>query len=179
MGVIETHLLPYAAACGYPPLTSATAYGVLSAFNMLGMILAGYLADRINRPILLAGIYFFRGLSLILLMYIADDLALLFIFAVAFGLFDYATVPVTSSLVDSHIGIKTMGLVMGLLASGHALGGAIGAFLGGVLFDLFATYNEMWIAAVVLAMMAAVISLVIKENRHIAPEGDLVLASGV
>ena len=29
-GVIETHLLPYAAACGFPPLQGATAYGVLS-----------------------------------------------------------------------------------------------------------------------------------------------------
>jgi len=176
-GVIETHLLPYAIACGYPPLTSATAYGVLSAFNMLGMIVAGHLADRMHRPLLLAAIYVLRGLSFILLMYIADDLSLLFVFAVAFGLFDYSTVPVVASLVASHLGLKTMGLVMGLLAAGHALGGAVGAFLGGVLFDLFARYQEMWIASVVLAGMAAVITLTIKESPKEDSEGDLVLAS--
>ncbi|MGO4841840.1 MFS transporter, partial [Rhizobiaceae sp. 2RAB30] len=49
-GVIETHLLPYAAFCGFPPLPSATAYGVLSAVNLGGMILAGYLGDTVNRP---------------------------------------------------------------------------------------------------------------------------------
>lgn len=177
-GVIETHLLPYAAACGYPPLTGAAAYGVLSAFNMLGMILAGYLADRLHRPLLLAGIYFLRGLSFILLMQVANDLSLLFIFAVAFGLFDYSTLPVTSSLVASHLGLKSMGLVMGLLATGHALGGAVGAFLGGVLFDLFARYDEMWTAAVGLAIIAGVISLTIKERPGQEPEGNLLLATG-
>jgi len=165
-GVIETHLLPYAVACGYPPLTSATAYGTLSVFNMLGMIVAGHLADRMHRPLLLAAIYSLRGLSFVLLMYIADDLSLLFVFAVAFGLFDYSTVPVIASLVASHLGLKTMGLVMGLLAAGHALGGAVGAFLGGVLFDLFARYQEMWIASVVLAGLAAVITLTINEPSN-------------
>ena len=73
-GVIETHLLPYAAACGFPPLDSAAAYGVLSAFNLFGMVLAGYLTDRMHRPLLLGAIYILRGLSFILLMFVARDL---------------------------------------------------------------------------------------------------------
>src|SRR4029077_7066091 len=83
-GIIEVHLLPYAAACGFPPLESATAYGVLCAFNLLGMVSAGYLADRVNRPLLLGGLYLLRGLPFILLMNITGNLPLLLIFAVAF-----------------------------------------------------------------------------------------------
>ncbi|MCY7308603.1 MAG: MFS transporter [Rhodoferax sp.] len=67
-GIIETHLIPYASVCGFPPLPSATAYGVLSAVNLAGMILAGWLADRINRPMLLVAIYFLRALTFLLLM---------------------------------------------------------------------------------------------------------------
>jgi MFS family permease len=44
-GIIEVHLLPYAAACGFPPLESAYAYGILSAVNLGGMVLAGWLTD--------------------------------------------------------------------------------------------------------------------------------------
>lgn len=170
-GVIETHLLPYAAACGFPPLQSATAYGVLSAFNMIGMVVAGYLADRAHRPFLLGMIYIVRGLSFILLMNIVGDTSLLFIFAVMFGLFDYSTVPFTASLVASHIGLRIMGLTMGLLVMGHGFGAAIGSLLGGVLYDLFARYHAVWIASIVLAVVAGLICFTIRENR--APQRAL------
>ncbi len=164
-GIIELHLLPYAAACGFPPLTGATAYGMLAAFNMIGMVMAGYLADRVHRPILLASIYFFRGLTFILLFYIVGNTPMLFIFAVMFGVFDYSTVPITASLVASHIGLRVMGLSMGILMAGHSLGAAVAAFLGGYLFDLFASYDWVWILAIVTAVSAAFICLTIPERR--------------
>src|SRR3546814_5863423 len=60
-GVIETHLMPYAALCGFPPVPSATAYGLLSGVNLIGMIVAGWLSDRVHRPRLLAAIYLIRS----------------------------------------------------------------------------------------------------------------------
>lgn len=163
-GVIETHLLPYAAACGFPPLPSATAYGVLSAVNLVGMIAAGWLTDRMNRPLLLGIIYIARGLSFILLLYIAADIRLLFIFAVLFGIFDYSTVPPTASLVASHLGLRIMGLAMGLISAGHALGGAVGAFLGGWLFDAFARYDWVWILSIGLAVLAGLLVLLLRDQ---------------
>ena len=168
-GVIETHLLPYATACGFPPLESATAYGVLSAFNMVGMVIAGFLADRAHRPFLLGMVYIMRGLSFLFLMQIVGDTTLLFTFAVMFGLFDYSTVPFTASLVASHIGLRIMGLTMGLLVMGHGVGAAIGSLLGGVLYDLFAQYEAVWIASVGLAVVAGLICFTIRENR--GPKG--------
>lgn len=172
-GVIETHLLPYAALCGFPPLASATAYGVLSAVNLGGMILSGWLTDRMNRPLLLAVIYIARGLTFILLAYVGQDINLLMIFAVVFGLFDYSTVPPTASLVASHLGLRVMGLTMGLLSAGHSLGGAAGVFLAGRLFDMFGRYDWIWFASLGLAMVAGFLALSIRENR----DGNLVPAA--
>ncbi len=163
-GVIETHLLPYAAACGFPPLEGATAYGLLSAFNVAGMVLAGWLADRMHRPLLLGLIYIIRGFTFIVLMQIVDDVPLLFVFAVAFGLVDYSTLVVTANLVASHIGLKRMGLAMGLLSSSHSIGGAVGALAGGVLFDLFAKYDWVWMASILLAILAGFLSWGIRES---------------
>jgi MFS family permease len=165
-GIIEVHLLPYAAACGFPPLESATAYGVLSAVNLGGMVLAGWLADRMHRPLLLGAIYVLRGFAFIVLIWAARDIQLLFLFAVLFGLFDYATVPVTASLAASHIGLRAMGLTMGLLSAGHSLGAALGAYVAGWLYDLFAQYLWVWIAALVLAMLAGLLSFAITETRR-------------
>lgn len=163
-GVIEVHLIPYAAVCGFLPLTSASAYGVLHGFNMAGMISAGFLADRLPRPLLLGGIYFARGLTFIILMYIPGDPALLFTFAVLFGIFDYSVMPVIASLVASHIGVRIMGLTLGVLFAGHSIGAAAGSFLGGYLFDLLATYDWTWSISIALAMAAAVMSFMIREQ---------------
>jgi MFS family permease len=165
-GVIETHLIPYVQSCGLPITTGAYAYGVLAAFNMGGMALAGYLSDKFNRPMLLASVYALRGLSFILLMMVpAYDAPALFLFAMMFGIFDYSTIPLTTSIVSTHVGMRVMGLALGLLGAFHAAGAAVGAFMGGILYDLFQRYDWVWITSIVLAMMAAVCAIAIREDR--------------
>ncbi|WP_373636619.1 MFS transporter [Yoonia sp. BS5-3] len=164
-GVIETHLLPFAAFCGFPPIPSATAYGLLSLVNLIGMIGAGWLTDRVNRPMLLAAIYLLRALTFMLLGSIpGTSIEMLFLFAILFGAVDYSTVPVTASLVANHVGIKMMGLAMGLISAGHAIGGAMGAFAGGYLFTVTQTYDLVWTGSVWLAVVASVLTLFLKAH---------------
>ena len=168
-GVVKIHLIPYAAACGFPPLEGAAAYGVLSAFSLLGMIVFGHLSDRFHRPALLAAIYVLRGLTFLILMQIAGSSTLLFAFAALFGAFDYATFPIVAGLVASHIGRHVMGFTMGLIFASHSLGAAAGAFLGGQLFELFARYDWVWIVSFALAWLAALLTIFIRENRGGGP----------
>lgn len=168
-GVVRVHLIPYAASSGFPPITSATAFGVMAAFDMVGMVLAGYLTDRVNRPALLGGIYFLRALTFILLMFIAADISLLFLFAMLFGTLDFATVPPQASLVASHIGLRSMGMTMGILFAGHSAGAAIGAFMAGWLFDRFALYDWVWIISIGLALLASALAFSIRETPAAEP----------
>ncbi|HLA01852.1 MAG TPA: MFS transporter, partial [Aestuariivirga sp.] len=55
-GAIETHFLPYAAFCGFPPVPASGIYGLTMAINFGGMMLSGYLTDKVNRPLLLGSI---------------------------------------------------------------------------------------------------------------------------
>ena len=168
-GVIETHFLPYASFCGFGPVPSATAFGLLSAINLVGMILVGWLTDRVHRPLLLGGIYVIRGLSFIILVNVGADLNTLLVFAVIFGLVDYSTTPVTASLVASHIGIRVMGLAFGLVTAGHQVGGAVGAYFGGVLFDIYARYDWVWWSSLWLAVLAGFLVFILRDKpRHTA-----------
>ncbi|MEP3277274.1 MAG: MFS transporter [Stappiaceae bacterium] len=166
-GVIETHFLPYAALCGFGPVPSATAYGLLSAINLGGMILAGWLTDHVHRPLLLGIIYLIRGVSFIILINVGASFETLIFFSILFGLVDYSTVPVTASLVASHIGINVMGLAFGLISAGHQIGAALGAYFGGVLFDLYAQYHWVWWSSVWLAVFAGVLVFLLREKPAI------------
>jgi predicted MFS family arabinose efflux permease len=174
-GVIETHLMPYASFCGFKPIPSATAYGLLSAVNLLGMIGVGWLTDKMNRPLLLGCIYIIRGLTFWMLLNIGTSYETLLLFAVVFGVVDYSTVPVTASLVASHIGLKVMGLTMGLLSAGHSIGAAIAASLGGYFFDKDATYDLIWMSSIALAIIAGVLVFLIKDNPDVE-KGNLATA---
>ena len=169
-GVIETHLMPYAAFCGFPPLPSATAYGLLSLVNLSGMVLAGYLADKVHRPSLLGAIYIIRAATFLLLMNIGADYQTLLLFAIVFGIVDYSTVPITASLAASHLGVRIMGLAMGLISAGHAAGGAAGAFLGGYLFDRLGTYDRLWVTSIIAAGIAGVAALLIPSSERLKDE---------
>lgn len=122
-----------------------------------------------NRVVLLGSIYVLRGLTFLLLMNVGTDYEQLVLFAVLFGAVDYATIPVTASLVASHLGLRVMGLAMGLISAGHSIGAAAGAFLGGYLFDLSAHYDWVWASSVLLAVAAGGIVFVLRnEPRQVA-----------
>lgn len=169
-GVIETHLLPYASYCGIPPVPSAYAYGVLSVVNFLGMIGAGWMADRYNRVRLLAGIYLIRAVAFVVLMQIGASVEILLVFAVAFGAVDYSTVPITVSLAVTHLGLHRLGIVVGLVSLGHQVGGALGALLGGLTFDLLGSYELVWQSSAALAVLAALMAVALgSDDRRAKP----------
>src|SRR5436190_918392 len=48
-GAIETHFLPYAAYCGFPPVPASGIYGLTAAINFAAMFASGYLFDLYAR----------------------------------------------------------------------------------------------------------------------------------
>jgi MFS family permease len=165
-GVIETHLIPYAEFCGIPPAPSSLAFGILMGVNTLAMVASGYLTDRINRTLLLASIYAMRAFTFLLLPLLVQDASVLWIFAVLFGIFDYATVPPTASLAAGHLGKARVGTAMGLISAGHSIGAALGAFMGGYLFDATGGYSWLWSSSFGLALLAAAIAWMVPSRNR-------------
>ncbi len=106
-----------------------------------------------------------------MLLNIGTGYETLLLFAVVFGVVDYSTIPVTASLVASHIGLKVMGLTMGLLSAGHS----VAASLGGYFFDKDATYDLIWMSSIALAIIAGTLVFLIKDNPSIK-KGNLAMA---
>jgi MFS family permease len=150
--------------CGFAPVPSATAYGLLSGVNMVGMIAAGWFSDRAHRPSLLAFIYLVRAGAFVLLMNVGTSYPLLLGFSIVFGLFDYSTVPVTASYIAARLGVRNLGLAMGILSAGHAVGGALGAWSGGLLFDMSGGYMALWRLSIGLALAAVILVVLLSDE---------------
>lgn len=94
---------------------------------------------------------------------------MLVVFAALFGTVDYATVPVIASLIASHIGLRVMGLAMGLISAGHSLGAALGAWSGGYVFDLTMRYDWVWMISTGLAAGAGLMVFVLRDRPSPEP----------
>ena len=181
-GLMDTHLIPFAQFCGIPPTTTGVAVSLLAGFNILGTAFSGYLADRWSCKHMLFGLYGARLLTIFLLLIILSDLSLLgifvtqshllLIFAVSFGIVNFATVAPTIKLATEYFQHLSVGSVIGWLFLGHQLGAALGSFIPGVLFEITGGYTISFVASIVLLIVASYMSIRLPkaqtfENRGI------------
>jgi predicted MFS family arabinose efflux permease len=163
VGVVLTHLIPYATEHGFHGGQAAQALGVMGAFNIVGTIASGWICDRYGQRIPLATYYGLRGLSLVFLPYVGT-LAGLFAWAVVFGLNFISTVPATTALTAKIYGRYSVGELSGWIFFSHQLGSAVGALAGGYLYDRLGDYTMAFHSAALVAFAAALMVLAIRER---------------
>ena len=65
----------------------------------------------------------------------------------------------------AHIfGTRYLGLLYGLVFLSHQIGSFFGAYLGGLFYDLYGSYDYAWYLAIALSVFAGLIHLPIKEK---------------
>src|SRR5690606_26417874 len=74
------------------------------------------------------------------------------------------TVPPTAGLVGKLFGPRYLGTLFGLTLLSHQVGGFFGAWLGGLALEHFGDYTWMWYADMVLALLATLVNLPIRES---------------
>lgn len=160
---IATHLPGVVAACQLPAEVGAWSLGTVGLFNIVGSLLAGWAIGRWRMKSLLSLIYASRGLAVLIFVLSPKTEAVFLVFAATMGLTYLSTLPPTVGLVAKFFGPANVASLFGVLMLVHQLGGFLGAWLGGKAFELTADYNWMWYADILLAVVAALAHLPIRE----------------
>lgn len=162
-GMIETHLIPFALDHNVGQATASAALTTLAAFNIAGVLLAGSLTDRVDRGKMLALIYVLRAVTLLILPFVTGS-AGLFVFAVLFGIADFATVPPTTSLTRTVFHTGGWAVAIGIISAAHQVGSALGAWLPGVIFERTGSYSAAFVSGSVSLIGAAYLSYRLKKS---------------
>ncbi|HEY7590495.1 MAG TPA: MFS transporter [Candidatus Limnocylindrales bacterium] len=163
-GVVGTHFIAHAVDHGFTATVAAEALALMGAFNFIGTIASGWLTDRVDPRRLLLVYYGFRGISLLWLPAIHNQLDVV-AFSVLFGLDYIATVPPTVMLTAEVFGRRNVGIVYGWIYAAHMLGAAILAAVAGVIRDTAGNYAIAYIAAGWMAIGAGVVALGLRRVR--------------
>jgi predicted MFS family arabinose efflux permease len=159
-----THLPTEIGLCGLSPEVASWSLAFIGIANIVGSVYAGNSINRYRSKYLLAVMYGSR--ALIVLWYLAMPKTewVFYLFAVGLGLSWLATVPPTAALVGKLFGVRYLATLFGLTLLSHQVGGFLGAYLGGLALSATGDYQWMWWADVVLAALAAVFNLPIREE---------------
>ena len=161
---ITVHLPAYLVDRGLSADAGAWTIGVIGLFNIVGSILAGWLGDRMPKRYLLSIIYFARSLAVAAFITMPPSFTSAVVFGAVIGLLWLSTVPPTNGLVALMFGTRWLATLFGFAFFSHQVGGFLGVWLGGVLFELYGSYNVIWWGSIILGVASAIINLPIVEK---------------
>ena len=162
--LVGTHVPKYVIDRGLEDWTAAMILSLIGFFNIIGSLASGYLSTKISKKIILSAIYLLRGISICMFIFIPPSTISSIIFGASFGILWLSTVPATSGIVAHIFGTKYLGLLYGLVFLSHQIGSFFGAYLGGLFYDLYGSYDYAWYLAIALSIFAGLIHLPIKEQ---------------
>jgi predicted MFS family arabinose efflux permease len=160
---VAVHLPAYIADKGLEAWSAAYALALVGLFNIVGTYTAGVMGTKGIKKKLLAYIYLGRSAVFIVFLLAPVSEASVMIFGAALGLFWLSTVPLTSGLVAQIFGTTWMSMLYGIVFFSHQIGSFMGAWLGGMFFDMFGSYDLVWAMCVALGFVAAALHWPIKD----------------
>ena len=150
--------------CGLPSQLTGIWLGVLGLGNVAGSVLCGFVLKRFAMTRILFAVYALRASGVALFLLVPTSQATMLGFAVWMGLTYMATLPPTSGLVAKLFGTHHLGSTFGVVMLAHQLGSFLGVWLGGLAVSMTGSYDWIWRIDIVLALLAAGLSLPIRES---------------
>ena len=167
LAFIAGHLPAYLADKGMNGRSAVIALSLIALANTAGTYACGLLGAAYRRKHLLAYIYVLRSAAIALFVALPVSAPSLYAFSIAMGLLWLGTAPLTNGLVSQVFGVRYLSTLFGFVFVGHQVGGFFGAWLGGRVFDATGSYNAIWIASIILGLMAAALHWPI-DDRAVA-----------
>ena len=162
---LVTHLPGEVGLCGLPPSVASWSLGIIGLSNIAGSLYAGWCVQRYRSKYVLFWMYASRALLVAIYLMAPKTELTFYLFAIGLGFTWLATVPPTAALVGKLHGSRYLATLFGLTIFTHQIGGFLGAWLGGLSLSAYGDFQWMWYADMVLALLAALANLPIRERR--------------
>lgn len=160
---LVTHLPGEVHLCGLPTTVASWSLAIIGLANIFGSLYAGACVAKYRSKYILAVMYGSRALLIAWYLLMPKTQLTYYLFAAGLGFTWLATVPPTAAIVGKLFGVRYLATLFGMTLLSHQLGGFFGAYLGGLAISQFGSFAWMWYADMILAALAAMVNLPIRE----------------
>lgn len=165
LAFIASHLTAYVLDKGMSGNQAVAGLALIALANVAGTYVCGWLGGVRRRKYLLAGLYLARALIMAAFVLLPLSPWSLYAFCAAMGFLWLGTVPLTSGILSQVFGVQYITTLFGFVFFGHQLGAFFGVWLGGHVFDATRSYDLIWLMAIGLGVMAALLHVPIDDRE--------------
>jgi MFS family permease len=165
--LVLTHIVPHAIDLGITPMNAALIISLAGGSSIFGRVLVGRLSDTVGRklPALICAVL--QSVSLLGLLWVRE-LGMFYLVAIAIGLSWGGLSSQVTVLISDVFGVRSIGVLMGIIGVGWTLGAAIGPAVGGLVFDSTGNYGTAFLICAVTMVLATLFVALIRTERTYA-----------
>ena len=160
---ITVHIVIHATGLGVSAASATNILPIFGAAGIASMLIVGGISDKIGYKLAYTTCFVVNSIAFLLLI-VADQTWMLYLFAVIFGLGYGGTRAVMSPLVARLFGLGSLGTILGGLHFSAAIGAAIGPLLAGRIFDISNSYQSAWLICGTLMVACVILTLLLKTT---------------
>jgi predicted MFS family arabinose efflux permease len=164
LAAVVVHFPAFLVDRGFGPGLGVAALTVVGLTNIAGTYLCGRAGEIMPMRVALTLIYLGRGVIFLGLLYLPLSGGLVIGSAAILGFLWLGTVPLTSNLIVTFFGPRWLSMLYGIVFFSHQVGGFLGAWLGGLLYDKYQSYDMLWWLTIAVSLFAALCHLPISER---------------
>jgi MFS family permease len=168
LSAVTVHYVPIMVWKGLSAQRAAVFLAAQAFLSLPSSVLFGWIADRVNKPKLMAVCMLLATVSAIVLIYAESEWGIL-LFLPLFGMVEY-TFPVNWSTVGEFFGRKNFAKIRGAMTFIHTWGSVVGPVIAGAIYDRTHSYTVLlWLSAGLLLLASALYVMVVKPAARAQP----------
>jgi sugar phosphate permease len=169
LSAVSVHYVPIMVWKGLSQTEAAFLLGVQAFLGVPTTLSFGWLADRVNKPRLMAVCMFFAMISLLVLIF-GQKAWQIWVFLPLFSLVE-STFPVAWSTVGEFFGRPHFAKIRGSMVFVQAWGAVVGPVVAGAIYDRTQSYNYLlWALVGVLFTVGGLYAAVVKPSKAVSNE---------
>ena len=158
---IMAHIVRHAIDLGITSIQAASTLSVIGGAGIPGRLLMGRVSDSLGRKqAAIISALLMAGAMLWLIG--ASNLWMLYLFAIIFGFCYGGLVPPITALIGDIFGMHHIGVIIGVLEVGWAIGAALGPVFAGSIFDITGNYIFAFLAGMTGMLIVAALVLFVR-----------------
>ena len=161
---ISAHFPAYISDLGIASKWAVVAISLIGLFNIIGCLASGVIGQHYSKPIFLSLIYIARSIAVTAFLLVPASPTTIVVFSIVMGILWLSTVAPTNALVAVMFGTRYLGMLGGIVFFSHQVGSFLGVWMGGVLYDIYGSYDAIWWLGVALGIFAALVHWPIREE---------------
>jgi MFS family permease len=163
---ITVHIVPHTTDLGIAAAAAANTLAVLNGVQLVGSIVLGGAADRIgNRQAYI--ICFILISAMLFWLLLIKETWMFYLFAAVMALGGGGGATLTSPLVAELFGMRSHGLILGVIIFCATMGGAAGPFIAGYIFDVSGSYQLAFLISAALGVVGLILAATLRPVKNL------------